>query len=67
MRVTRGGEDSLFVFVREASPRPMLTLEQREALYREGRIISGIISRITSSMLTLEQREVLYREGSAVY
>lgn len=35
MRVTRGGEDSLFIFRREASPRPMLTVAEREQLYRE--------------------------------
>ena len=40
MRITRGGDDSLFIFLRcddscrEA--RPMLTMQEREALYAEG-------------------------------
>eukprot|EP00286_Rhodomonas_abbreviata_P004524 CAMPEP_0181334664 /NCGR_PEP_ID=MMETSP1101-20121128/26392_1 /TAXON_ID=46948 /ORGANISM="Rhodomonas abbreviata, Strain Caron Lab Isolate" /LENGTH=355 /DNA_ID=CAMNT_0023444679 /DNA_START=12 /DNA_END=1075 /DNA_ORIENTATION=+ len=36
MRVTRGGDGSLFIFRREESGRPMLTQAQREALYSEG-------------------------------
>jgi len=35
-RVTRGGDDSLFIFRREAAERPMLTLAEREALYAKG-------------------------------
>jgi len=36
MRVTRGGDDSLFIFRREASERPMLTPAEREILYAQG-------------------------------
>lgn len=36
MRVTRGGDDSIFVFRREPSERPLLSLAEREALYAEG-------------------------------
>ena len=32
-RVTRGGDNSLFVFRREPAARPMLSLEERAALY----------------------------------
>jgi hypothetical protein len=35
-RITRGGDDSLFIFRREASMRPMLSLDERAALYAEG-------------------------------
>ena len=34
-RVTRGGDGALFIFVREESPRPLLTRAEREALYRD--------------------------------
>ena len=36
LRITRGGDDSLFIFRREASPRALLTAAEREALYAEG-------------------------------
>lgn len=36
LRITRGGDDSLFIFRREASPRTMLTADERAALYAEG-------------------------------
>ena len=35
-RITRGGDDSLFIFRREASAKPMLSMEERAALYAEG-------------------------------
>ena len=35
MRITRGGDGSLFVFVRGESLRPMLSLAEREVLFRE--------------------------------
>ena len=35
-RITRGGDDALFIFVRERGNRPMLSLEEREALFAEG-------------------------------
>lgn len=36
MRVTRGGDDSIFIFTREVTERPMLSAAQREALFAEG-------------------------------
>lgn len=33
MRITRGGDGSLFVFVRGESPRPLLSVAERQALY----------------------------------
>ena len=36
IRVTRGGDDSIFIFRREESPRPLLTMEARSALFAEG-------------------------------
>ena len=35
MRITRGGDGSLFIFVRGESPRPMLSMAEREALFSE--------------------------------
>ena len=34
-RITRGGDDSLFIFRREPAPRPLLTAEQRAELYAQ--------------------------------
>ena len=36
MRVTRGGDGSLFIFRREESERPLLTAAERERLYGAG-------------------------------
>ncbi len=36
LRVTRGGDDGLFIFRREESGTPLLTANQREELYAEG-------------------------------
>jgi len=36
LRITRGGDDSLFIFRREASPRAMLSAAERQALFAEG-------------------------------
>jgi len=36
LRITRGGDDALFIFRREESSRPLLTHEQREQLYSRG-------------------------------
>ena len=36
VRITRGGDDSLFIFRREAGERPMLTPEERQDLFAQG-------------------------------
>lgn len=36
MRVTRGGDDGIFVFRREAGARPLLSADERAALFSEG-------------------------------
>ena len=36
MRVVRGGDGALFIFRREESSRPLLSMAEREALYRDG-------------------------------
>ena len=37
MRIVRGGDGALFVFAREESDRPLLSVAQREALYNDAR------------------------------
>ena len=36
VRITRGGDDSLFIFCREPGERPMLTASERKVLYHPG-------------------------------
>ena len=36
MRVVRGGDGALFIFRREESSRPLLSVAERDALYRDG-------------------------------
>ncbi|KAL1518964.1 hypothetical protein AB1Y20_003234 [Prymnesium parvum] len=36
VRLTRGGDDSIFVFTREAVERPLLSVDERERLFSEG-------------------------------
>ena len=36
LKVTRGGDDGIFVFLREETPRPLLTVAERESLYLQG-------------------------------
>ena len=38
-RIVRGGDGALFIFAREESPRPLLSAQQREALYADARAV----------------------------